>query len=266
VSERSAAEANRDFYAEHAATYDATEECLVDPRQQARLRDLIEHALVRLPAGARALDACGGSGNATLLLAEQGAHPVTVDVSPDMLALLDRKARDIGFEADTRLAPIEDFLREDETAWDLIVFSSALHHLEDPGTVLDLAAARLAPGGLLVTVFDPMLAGGTLRRIRRADYALHVLLKTPGRLPAILRRRGSGGESVGAEAERHALAGLDDRALDDRLRAAGLEIVRHTRYADARYGVTRAVLRLTRTPSAFSLVARRQAPTGSPER
>lgn len=266
MSERSAAEANRRFYAGTAETYDATEDCVVDPRQQARLRGLVEDALRLLPPTIRALDACGGSGNATMLLAEHGARPVTVDVSPDMLALLERKARAAGFEPDTRLAPVEDFLREDETAWDLIVFSSALHHLEDPGAVLELAASRLAPGGILVTVFDPVLADRRLGRLRRVDYALHVALRTPGRVPAILRRRASGGESVGAEAERHALAGLDDRALAARLESAGLEILGHRRYMDARYGVTRALLRALRTPSGFSLVARRYDAMGASER
>ncbi len=121
-----APEANRLFYAERAETYDATEACVVDPRQQARLQHILERAVALVPEHPRALDACGGSGNASLALAALGARPVTVDVSPEMLALYERKARAAGFEPDARLDIVERFLERDPSTWELIVFSSAL--------------------------------------------------------------------------------------------------------------------------------------------
>ena len=255
MPEISAAEANRRFYAELAETYDTTEECVADPRHRDRLRRMLDRALAQLPAEPRVLDACGGSGNASLLLAERGIVPVTVDVSPEMLALYTRKARALGVEPDVRIAEIQDFLCDDASAWDLVVFSSALHHLEDAGEVLELAAARLAPRGLLATIYDPTRLGRAGPIARRFDYGLHVALKTPRRLPGLVRRRAAGSESVGELAERHALTGLDDLALAERLRAAGLEILAHDREYEARYGITRLTLRGLGSPSSFALLA-----------
>jgi SAM-dependent methyltransferase len=253
MPELDAAEANRRFYARVAETYDATEECVVDPRRQAYLRALLDRALAELGPEPAALDACGGSGNVTLLLAGRGVPTLTVDVSPDMLGLLERKAAARGLAVETRVAAIEPFLREPGPDWDLVVFSSALHHLDDPAGTLALAAARLRPGGVLLTVFDPTRTGRAGRVLRRADYGLHVARHTPRRLLGRARSR----DELGAAAERHALAGLDDDALRARLEAGGLEILVHDRRADARFAVTRAAQRLLREPSAFALLARK---------
>ncbi len=253
MPELDAAEANRRFYADLAETYDATEGCVVDPRSQARLRSLLEQALGYAGPGGRALDACGGSGNVSLELGERGVPTLTVDVSAEMLALFERKARARGLPAETRVVEIEDFLRSTDERFALVVFSSALHHLEEPGTVLELAVGRLRPGGVLLTVFDPTRAGRTGRALRLLDYGLHVLRRTPRRL---LSRRPSG-STIGALAERHALAGLDDLALRERLERTGLEILLHERCHDARFAVTRAAARLLREPTAFALLARR---------
>jgi len=169
--------------------------------------------------------------------------------------VLERKASDRGLPAETRVAAIEPFLREAGLSFDLIVFSSALHHLEDPGAVLDLAAARLAPGGVLLTVFDPTRTGGAGRFLRRVDYGLHVARHAPHRLLRRVRAR----DTLGAAAERHAVAGLDDRELRARLEVAGLEILVHERRHDARFALTRGALRLLREPSAFAFLARRPA-------
>src|SRR5215208_909316 len=66
--EMTAAEANRRFYAVAAPTYNATEECVVHRHLTQRLRAALEDAVARLPPSPRALDACGGSGNASLIL------------------------------------------------------------------------------------------------------------------------------------------------------------------------------------------------------
>jgi SAM-dependent methyltransferase len=259
MADLSTAEANRRFYAELAETYDATESCVVAPRQRARLRALLERALALAPPDPRVLDACGGSGNASLLLLELGAKPVTVDVSEEMLAIYRRKAEAAGYEPDTRLGEIEEFLGADGSEWDVVVFSSALHHLEDPVAVVELAAGRIAPGGVLVSIFDPTRTGRAGRIVRRVDYGLHVALHTPSRLPRLVVRRGSGqgADPVGAQAERHADAGIDDVALAERLRALGFEVT-HERGYEMRYGVTRLGVRLLRAPSTFTLLAVRR--------
>ena len=100
-----AAEANREFYASAAQTYDISEDCVVDPRLTDRLRETLGFAVSRLKvAGApRVLDACGGSGNVSLMLLQMGMRPITADISPHMLAIYERKARAAGYVPDRLL-------------------------------------------------------------------------------------------------------------------------------------------------------------------
>jgi ubiquinone/menaquinone biosynthesis C-methylase UbiE len=260
----STAEANRLFYAQVADTYHQTEECVVSARLRRSLREALEHAVAQLPPAPRVLDACGGSGNVSLPLLELGARPTTVDISPEMLSIYDREARRRGFGPDLCVGEIGDYLRENERTWDMIVFSSALHHLENYEEVIDLALDRLSPGGILLTIFDPTLTGRLGRWLRRFDYLLHVVLRTPSRIPSSVMRRlfpsaPSVGETIGALAERHALQGVDDLALRQLFEARGLEVLVHDRLHEGRFLITRAASQLLREPSAFRFVVRRPA-------
>jgi ubiquinone/menaquinone biosynthesis C-methylase UbiE len=261
------AEANRRLYAQIAERYDSSEDCVVDPRLRERLRDALAQAVALLSDGARVLDACGGSGNASLMLSEMGLSPLTVDLSPEMLAIYERKARAAGYAPRTEVAEIESFLRTGDEPFDMVVFSSALHHMDDYASVVELALDRLAPGGVLVTMFDPSPAGPVARRFGRIDYVLHVLVHSPRRVPRLVASRlgrhrhdhvppAAAGPEVGALAERHAATGVDDADLVRRIVARGGRVLAHPRYTEARFALTRALLRLFRVKNSFSLIAR----------
>jgi SAM-dependent methyltransferase len=259
----STAEANRLFYSEYAEQYDRTECCMVDAAQRHRLDAALDSVLALLPAGPAVLDACGGSGNVGVSLARHRLVPVVVDVSQEMTQIWRQKAQHAGVAPEIHVETIEAFLASDPRSWDLVTFCSGLHHLDDPARVLAAAAARLAPGGLILTIFDPTPGNGVLRLARRGDWLLELLLRDPlgflrlGR--AKLRRRAQGEnpqESVGRLAERHAYAGIDDHALVEELRALGLEIVVHERYVDARMAPVRWLLHALGRPSHFRLLVR----------
>lgn len=74
------------------------------------------------------LDACGGSGNVSLVLLERGIEPVLVDVSPHLLAIYERKAVERGHRPAFHESTIESFLETDSRTWDIIFFVAALHH------------------------------------------------------------------------------------------------------------------------------------------
>jgi SAM-dependent methyltransferase len=260
-----AADANRLLYARIAASYDATEECVTDERLRAKLSAALRRARAELPRDAplEALDACGGSGNASLLLFEMGIHPVTVDISAEMLSIFEQKASSRGYQPECVTAEIMEFLEADLRRWDLIVFSSALHHLDDVNAVVEKALDHMRAGGILVTMFDPTRVTRMGQRLRRIDYVLHVVLRTPGRVPGLLRSRlrpsdSTGGElrDVGIAAERHALIGIDDLALTRRLKALGHDVIEHGRYFEGRFALTRWMFRALRIPSAFVLIVR----------
>jgi ubiquinone/menaquinone biosynthesis C-methylase UbiE len=259
----SAAEANRRLYAGIASVYDQSEECVTDARLRARSHAALARACAELERRRplQVLDACGGSGNVSLMLFEMGIPPVTVDISPEMLSIYEAKARRQGLEPECITAEIDAFLRSDPRAWDLIVFSSALHHLDDVDAVVDHALARIRPGGILLTLFDPTRVSRLGQRLRRIDYLLHVIVRTPQRLPVLCTRRLLGRCSkvdeqreIGVLAERHALVGIDDIALAQRLEATGNTIIEHRRYFEGRFALTRRLFQSLGMASAFELM------------
>ncbi|MEA2142977.1 MAG: hypothetical protein QOI64_1407 [Solirubrobacteraceae bacterium] len=259
------AEANRIFYRNEATAYEATEECMRAAVYQRRLREALDDALARLGPEPRVLDACGGTGNVGEALNRRGITPVVVDVSTEMTAIWRAKADRLGVDAEIHEALIEDFLGEDGRVWDLITFSSALHHLEDFTGVLLAAAETLAPGGLLFTMFDPTLSTPGIRVLRRIDFVLWLARTRPGRFVELLagavRRmvRPPEGEPIGRLAERYAYSGIDDHELVRVVQSHGLDVLAHERYHDARGGIFRFLLRRMDRPSSFRLLLGRPA-------
>lgn len=273
---RKIAEANRQYYARTAQVYDSTETCVTDGVFQAGLEqdlDAVLALLGRPPAAIQALDACGGSGNITLKLLRRGVPTVTSDISADLLAICRSRCEAEGLTPRLVCTEIGDFLSAHPGQFDLIVFSSALHHLEDIDAVLDLAYASLRPDGVIFTTFDPAAHRHRYERlIFLLDYLTFKVHRQPGDLLASLSRRvrrtvrgatktqaDLSEENLGFLAEYHVERGIDDLALATRLRARGVEIVRHEREAGGRYAPTRALLRALGTAAHFKLVLRKPA-------
>jgi len=188
---------------------------------------------------------------------------VVVDVSAEMLDQWTAKAERQGVEAKTVVSTVEHFLEQDSDQWDLIVFSSVLHHLGDPSGVVRAASRQLAAGGAILTIFDPTPANRLGRFFRRVDWVSYALIHARPMLYSSLKAKfrwgdvRRTGEHIGRLAERYALDGLDDKHLTDAMRASKLEIVAHDRLYYARQAVVRFALRLTRQPSMFLIIAHR---------
>jgi SAM-dependent methyltransferase len=271
-------EANRRFYAGNAELYDSTETCLVDPRAQRMLDDDLDRILSLLgrpAAELHALDACAGSGHIALKLLARGVRVTAADVSSDLLAVFEKKAEGLPPRYEVVCDDVGRFLAGTAARFDLIVFSSALHHLEDPDAVLALAGRRLGDGGLLFTVFDPTPRGHRpVDALMWLDYLTFKLTRQSRDLPAALGRRlrrtcnGLGGrragkgsldlsdENLGVLAEYHVETGIDDHRLAGVLADEGLELLWHHRYAGARWALTRALLDRAGWVTAFKLLAR----------
>jgi ubiquinone/menaquinone biosynthesis C-methylase UbiE len=258
-----AADANRLFYQSVARTYDEHEYCVVSERARGVLRHLLGIALEQAGENPLVLDACGGSGHASEMLLEFGVESVLVDISPAMLHRWKEKAAIRGLDPEMHEAEISSFLRGDGRSWDVIVFSSALHHMENYSEIATLAVERLKPGGALVTAFDPVRAGRSLQFLRRVDWVVHRAIHQPLELLSIVlgkfRYWRLSEAPIGRIAERHAGTGIDDVALCDLLSSSGAEIVVHMRQSDARLAALRAVLRAARIPSVFHLIVKRKA-------
>jgi len=273
------ADANRRFYAEAATQYDETESCVTDGRLQQGLEDHLDRALALLgrpAASLEALDACGGSGNVSLKLLRRGVNVTLVDISPELQAIFRRKCLAEGFVPNVASAEIGTFLLGSDRAFDLIVFSSALHHLESIEPVLAAAFSRLKPGGLLLTAFDPTLQSGlgqSVRLLQRAEYVLFKLVSHTRDVPAALLRRirrlASGvspndkahavldTSTAGMLAEYHVERGIDDLALARSMEEIGFEVAVHIRDVESRYRLTRWLIERYGSATHFRLVLRR---------
>jgi 2-polyprenyl-3-methyl-5-hydroxy-6-metoxy-1,4-benzoquinol methylase len=277
------AEANRRFYGGIADLYDSTETCVTSPGAQAELERDLDRVLALLAkpaAEVAALDACGGSGNVSLKLLRRGVRVTVADISPELLAILRRKADAAGLAPEEiHCGELGVFLRETDRDFDLITFSSALHHLQDIEGVLRLALARLRPGGLLFTLHDPTAKArqkALTRAVLRAEYYAFKVFCQPGDLPAAIgrklrRARGTkpvpspgqiAEEQLGVLAEYHVARGIDDVALVERLQTAGFEVVEHERFASARFPPVRWLVARLGDATSFKLLLRRPAGPG----
>ena len=78
------ADANRLFYAGHAAAYDGSEHCIAQADLRELLAGILDRAIAAGPSIApRTLDACGGTGNVSELLARRGIETTLADVPLD---------------------------------------------------------------------------------------------------------------------------------------------------------------------------------------
>ena len=277
---RKIAEANRVFYAQNAATYDSSETCVTDRKgQEALERDLdrVLEAAGKQPSQLKALDACGGSGNISLKLLRRGVNVTLADISAELQGIFQRKCAERGYTPTVVCTEIGSFLTSSAEPFDLIVFSSALHHLENIDEVLKLAHARLTPGGLLFSIFDPTpnSAKSLVSRIAlRVEYFCFKLFCQTSDLPGAFGRRfrrflsgakagdksnvALDGSTAGVLAEYHIEKGIDDLALVERMRKVGFDVVFHDRLAGTRYGLTAAVIRRMGDVTTFKLLLRRR--------
>jgi ubiquinone/menaquinone biosynthesis C-methylase UbiE len=124
----------------------------------------------------RVVDLGCGSGQLAIRLAPHVASVLGVDVSGEMIELLEENADKARLMNVKGLAiPIEHLVLEEESV-DVVVSNYALHHLRDPDkkVVVDHAARWLSPGGRLV-VGDMMFGiggGAEDRRIITSKLAL----------------------------------------------------------------------------------------------
>lgn len=275
------AEANRQYYTRTAQTYDTTETCLTDQHAQQMLDQDLDRIILLFkqpPATLHALDACGGSGNVALKLLHRGVDTTICDISPELLEIFQAKCVKQALTPTIICSEIGAFLVQQKEAYDIIVFSSALHHLENIENVLFLAYESLKSGGLLFTVFDPTPRHDRITRtIMWLDYIIFkihrqstdLVAATTRRLrrtyAALTRGRGNGKQyldlneaTLGVLAEYHVEQGIDDVALVERLKQIGFELVWHERYQGARYGFMRLLLWLRKDVTAFKLLLRKK--------
>jgi SAM-dependent methyltransferase len=272
------AEANRRCYGRPSAADEYDKTHFLGARDLEVLDADLKRALALLghpqQRRASALDACGGTGNAALRLQAMGCDTHLVDISPEMVAYYRRQCASRGYPASAESGEILSFFANNTRKFDLIVFSSALHHLEDPALVLRHAQTALSRSGLIVTIFDPVkptrAAKVLLEPVRLLDRALSERGKILGGIGRVARRLFRGGsrykhahvgemalsdDNVGAIAEFHGDEGIDDQALAREIERTGKLRVLHHDHHSQPWGVIMPYARLMlRKPTNFRLL------------
>jgi 2-polyprenyl-3-methyl-5-hydroxy-6-metoxy-1,4-benzoquinol methylase len=276
------ADANREYYARTAQMYDASETCVTNKYIQNQLAADLEKIVTLIDRPAQeinVLDACGGTGNIALKLLRRGLKVSISDISAAQLAIFRQKCEEEDFSPQIKLGEIGELLMQDKVSYDLIVFSSALHHLENITEILRLSFDRLRPGGMLFTVFDPTATEkhkGITKAALRAEYVLFKIVSQTSDLSSALarhlRRRirvlnrqapidketlELTEDTFGVLAEYHVESGIDDIALVEELGQIGYQVVWHVRYPDGRYLLTRQLIGLLNDATQFKLLLRR---------
>ena len=94
------------------------------------------------------LDIGGGTGGFAVRVAQLGHRVTVVDPSPDALAALARRAREVGVEVEGRQGDLGD-LGVDHGAADLVLCHGVLEVVDDPAAALAALSRILRPGGRL---------------------------------------------------------------------------------------------------------------------
>src|ERR1700756_5256092 len=152
-------EANVSFYLQVAEKYDTYEPYLFDPALQQSLEDDLDTVgrhLSRLGRSPSCLECGGGTGNLTLKMCKRGWIVTVVDVSEKMLSLLQEKARAQGYSPTLIHGSIEAHLETTHEPYDLVAFSSVLHHLYSYESVVERSLKSLCPGGVFYSNWDPL--------------------------------------------------------------------------------------------------------------
>ncbi len=194
-------------------------------QEQVRLK--LEKALGGPLAGRRfpdGLEIGSGTGYFSLNLLQLGVieRLTATDISPGMLARLERTANGLGLEATTVATEAEELPFDDES-FDLVFGHAVLHHIPD----LDRAFAEfrrvLRPGGVIAFAGEPSRYGDRLAAVpKRAGMVLAPAWRAAIRAEhrAVPEAEQSGGHALESEVDVHAFAPADLRRL---LSASGFE-------------------------------------------
>jgi ubiquinone/menaquinone biosynthesis C-methylase UbiE len=143
------------------------------------------------------------------------------DISPGMVEVCRRNARNVGLSGiDARVADAEALPFDDDT-FDLVVGHAVLHHLPDVPAALRECVRVLKPGGALVVAGEPTRLGHALVGLARRGVA--TAFKTAGRVLPLVRARDGAKHPLEAHVDLHEFHPHMVRAW---AREAGFEPVR----------------------------------------
>ncbi|HET6548296.1 MAG TPA: methyltransferase domain-containing protein [Solirubrobacter sp.] len=176
---------------------------------------------------ARSLEIGAGTGYFSLNLLQLGivGEATCTDISPGMLATLERNAAELGLEVETAACDAAELPFDDES-FDLVLGHAVLHHLPDLDRCFAEFARVLRPGGTLFFAGEPSRSGDRIARVpKQAALRLSpAWRRAVGARPAAPPDASADDEhALEAVVDVHAFVPAD---LEQRAAAAGLTDVR----------------------------------------
>lgn len=152
---------NIEVHRVEASVYDAIHPEIFGAFEQRKIvRDLtLIAAALSHRTVVRVLDIGCGTGNLTLKYLQYGYSVRAVDISPEMIKILRSKVNPALLDrVEMIVCDAEDIVANERTygSWDVVSFSSVLHHLPNYQFVLDHALRQLRPGGILYICHEPL--------------------------------------------------------------------------------------------------------------
>jgi len=262
-------QANIEVHRKEAPIYDLIHPEIFNASEQARIDrdlDLIKDCL---PEGhfRTALDIGCGTGNLTLKFAALGYTVKAVDISTAMIEVLQAKLRQSAVKnVECIVGDGEEFLLNENTynGWDIISFSSVLHHLPDYESTLMAAIKKLRPGGILYVCHEPLVsaerkANGALARLINAiDYFYIYLVKCCAYLRVSLRDKTFPTRIDYSVADYHVDVGIDIARPVEYFNSIGAKIILYESYPSRFWEALSYLDRLCRVSyhSSFRLIVR----------
>ena len=273
ILEEDVIEANKKVYNESAKTYD---EIVITKDSNKRLKKVIENVLNVLKKNKKisneflALDACGGTGNVSFIINNLGYNVQLVDLSFAMVDNFNNYCKNNGINIKSYNVEINQYLENCDTKYDLVVFSSALHHLRYPDRVLFNAAKCLKPGGIILTIADPTIniQKFTFKLLSFIDRGINLSIKQPSELIRRIKKKifiESNNNQNKKEkviddwvAEFHAQEGIDDLALKKKLVDKNLFVLWHKRYTGGYNILFQVIYKVFKLDTSFSMIISNQ--------
>jgi S-adenosylmethionine-dependent methyltransferase len=141
-------------------------------------------------SSSRIVDVGGGTGGFAVRLAELGHRVTVVDPSPDALAALDRRAREVGVDVTGLQGDLSDLadLVDGSDPVDVVLCHGVLEVVDDPAAALATIRGVLRPGGVLSLLVAQRHAAVIARAMAgHFPQALALLADTPDASPSTSR-------------------------------------------------------------------------------
>jgi len=134
---------------DRASRYDNPLTAFIGERELRVIRPLV-------PAGAQVLDYGCGTGRSALDHLRRGCRVTAFDVSRNMLAFAQRRARDEGWSADVEFTSDESVLAG--RTWPVVTAIGVLDYYAEPVPLLNTLSRYMTPAGCLVVTYPNALS------------------------------------------------------------------------------------------------------------